>query len=136
MNGWSKIPGTWAAEAVCAQSDPEIFFPDKGQSYGIAKQICRVCPVQVQCLTFALDNGETHGIWGGTTHNDRRAMGYRHRRNIELDYGAPEAPDDEDWHGTPWGIKRHHRNRTEPCIDCRRARRAYARDYNQKRGTP
>lgn len=125
-----QYPGRWAEEALCSQIDPEVFFPEKGQTHTAAKHMCRQCPVQVQCLTFALDNGETHGIWGGTTHNERRYMGYRHRAELL----APEAPPDEDWHGTPWGIKRHLRIGTEVCRDCRLARRSYSREQRQKRG--
>ena len=62
---------------VCAQTDPEAFFPETGRGgtpeVKAAKAICRQCPVQNQCLEFALVNSEI-GIWGGTTNDDRRQI--------------------------------------------------------------
>jgi hypothetical protein len=55
----------WHADANCRGLDPELFFPSVGQTSEEAKRVCRACDVQVECLTFALNNGEKHGIWGG-----------------------------------------------------------------------
>lgn len=63
----------WMAEAVCASSDPEEWFPDKGSSSQVAKKICGECPVIDECLQFALENRE-QGIWGGTSHSERLRM--------------------------------------------------------------
>jgi len=62
--------GRWVLDAVCTQTDPEIFFPDKGGNPDPAKQICRTCPVRTQCLEHALTSGVS-GVWGGTTYNER-----------------------------------------------------------------
>lgn len=63
----------WAG-ALCAQTDPEAFFPEKGETPTTAKQICTTCPLQRQCLQYALTTGQDYGIWGGTTRNERRAL--------------------------------------------------------------
>jgi WhiB family redox-sensing transcriptional regulator len=58
--------------ALCAQTDPEIFFPEKGGSTRAAKQICRGCELRAQCLTYAVENDERYGIWGGLSERERR----------------------------------------------------------------
>ena len=68
------IPGDWAEEALCAQTDPDLFFPEKGGSTREAKAICEACPVTAQCLAFALDNCEPFGIWGGVSERARRSL--------------------------------------------------------------
>jgi WhiB family redox-sensing transcriptional regulator len=64
----------WVAAAVCASTDPEIFFPEKGGSTRSAKAICRRCPVAAECLAAALARDERFGIWGGLSERDRRAL--------------------------------------------------------------
>lgn len=55
----------WHRDALCAQADPEAFFPEKGGSPREAKQVCRRCPVREQCLTDAIAHDERFGVWGG-----------------------------------------------------------------------
>lgn len=81
MNDPYRIPveplpaDEWRSQALCAQVDTDVFFPDHaGASGRDAKQICRLCPVQEQCLQFALDTGQRHGIWGGLSERERRAL--------------------------------------------------------------
>ena len=64
----------WMESAVCASSDPEEWFPEKGVSAHKAKRICATCPVIDECLQFALDHDEAAGIWGGTSSRERRRM--------------------------------------------------------------
>lgn len=73
------VPGAWVDDALCAQVDPEIFFPEKGGSTREAKQTCARCPVAAQCLDYALANGESYGLWGGTSERERRALTGRTR---------------------------------------------------------
>lgn len=61
----------WMDEALCAQVDTELFYPEKGGSTRSAKQTCMECPVREQCLTYALENGERYGIWGGLSERER-----------------------------------------------------------------
>lgn len=62
---------------VCATTDPEAFFPEKGlggqKSVRLAKSMCNSCVYVTKCLQWAIDNNET-GIWGGTTERERRYM--------------------------------------------------------------
>lgn len=67
-------PPPWTTEALCAQTDPELWFPDKGGSPLTAQRICTKCPVAAECLEWALTNDERIGVWGGTTPGQRRAM--------------------------------------------------------------
>jgi WhiB family redox-sensing transcriptional regulator len=73
MIGADLLPvSTWQLEALCAQTDPEAFFPDKGGSTREAKKVCLSCPVRSQCLEDALTRGERFGIWGGLSERERR----------------------------------------------------------------
>lgn len=61
--------------ALCAQTDPELFFPERpGVSPRLAKQICAGCPVRVECLEYALRNGERFGVWGGLSPKERARL--------------------------------------------------------------
>jgi WhiB family redox-sensing transcriptional regulator len=64
----------WQDRALCAQTDPEAFFPEKGGSTREAKKVCRGCEVQAECLEFALENDERFGIWGGMSERERRRL--------------------------------------------------------------
>ncbi|GAA1647747.1 WhiB family transcriptional regulator [Microbacterium flavum] len=64
----------WQADALCAQTDPEAFFPEKGGSTRDAKRICTSCDVRDQCLEYALKNDERFGIWGGLSERERRKV--------------------------------------------------------------
>lgn len=67
-------PLSWQADALCAQTDPEAFFPEKGGSTRDAKRICSGCEVKAQCLDYALANDERFGIWGGLSERERRKL--------------------------------------------------------------
>lgn len=64
----------WKERALCAQTDPEAFFPEKGGSTRDAKRVCSGCEVRAECLTFALANDERFGIWGGLSERERRRL--------------------------------------------------------------
>ena len=66
--------GDWVLQALCAQVDNEIFFPDKGGSTLEGKRICEQCPVAAECLDYALENNERFGIWGGLSERERRKL--------------------------------------------------------------
>jgi WhiB family redox-sensing transcriptional regulator len=65
---------TWQERALCAQTDPEAFFPEKGGSTREAKRICSTCEVRSECLEYALEHDERFGIWGGLSERERRRM--------------------------------------------------------------
>lgn len=65
---------SWQERALCAQTDPEAFFPEKGGSTRDAKKICVSCEVRAECLAYALENDERFGIWGGLSERERRKL--------------------------------------------------------------
>jgi WhiB family redox-sensing transcriptional regulator len=82
----------WQDRALCAQTDPEMFFQEKGASTRPAKSVCNgtpqtddtpgtgPCPVRTECLEYALDRDERHGVYGG--------MSERERWHLKRDRGA------------------------------------------------
>jgi len=64
----------WQERALCAQTDPEAFFPEKGGSTREAKRICMGCEVRDECLEYALAHDERFGIWGGLSERERRRL--------------------------------------------------------------
>ena len=64
----------WQDRALCAQTDPEAFFPEKGGSTREAKKICLGCEVRHECLEYALAHDERFGIWGGLSERERRRL--------------------------------------------------------------
>lgn len=64
----------WAEEALCAQVDPDLWFPEKGGPTAQAKAVCQLCPVRRECLQEALDANIREGIWGGLSTNERRLL--------------------------------------------------------------
>ena len=74
---WDDTPASpeaWRADALCAETDPEAFFPEKGGSTRDAKRVCAGCPVRAECLEFALAGDERFGIWGGLSERERRKL--------------------------------------------------------------
>jgi WhiB family redox-sensing transcriptional regulator len=69
----------WRHQAACRSADPELFFPISRTGAGLAQveqaiRICQGCPVRVDCLTWALGRGMTHGVWGGLDEDQRQSM--------------------------------------------------------------
>lgn len=67
----------WAGDALCAQTDPEAFYPERGGSTSEAKAVCAGCLVQAECLDYALDHDERFGVWGGLSERERRHIKQR-----------------------------------------------------------
>lgn len=75
----------WQLDARCRHLDSDLFFPCEDEGRGarirrerVAKRICELCPVQLDCRTHALIHREPHGVWGGTNEIERRALQPRH----------------------------------------------------------
>jgi WhiB family redox-sensing transcriptional regulator len=69
----------WRDDAACLYADPGLFFPPSTSGRALpqvekAKEICQACPVRTPCLSWALEQGRSLGIWGGTTEDERRAI--------------------------------------------------------------
>ncbi|MFF4785740.1 WhiB family transcriptional regulator [Streptomyces griseorubiginosus] len=87
---------TWQDQAVCQSTeynpvDPEIFFPEPDETAKItaAKSLCGQCPVRRTCLDAALEGGDTHGIRGGMTEEEREAL--HDKLASRLDYSRVNA---------------------------------------------
>lgn len=75
----------WQSQAGCTGQDPELFFPaGRDDSLLVAahlravRPICAACPVALECLRWALDTAQEHGLWAATTPTQRR----RERRRV------------------------------------------------------
>lgn len=71
--------GDWAHRAACRNTDPDVMFLP-GADQHVSKQVCTPCPVRRDCLVEALTHGLEHGVWGGMTERERRALRRRHPR--------------------------------------------------------
>ena len=80
-----SLPGPWVADALCAQTDPECYFPEKGGDPRDAIAVCAQCPVRVPCAIWALTHHEA-GVWGGLTERQRTQLRRKHQP------------------GTPWNL--------------------------------
>ena len=74
----------WRASAACAAADPDLFFPvsSGGVSYQQerrAKAFCAICRVRPECLAFALETQQAHGVWGGLSERERARLTRRRR---------------------------------------------------------
>jgi len=77
--GLSDADRSWVEGAACLNTDPKLFFPPgEGSQYAqqikTAKEVCRQCNVQVECLNYALITNQDDGIWGGTLESERRKL--------------------------------------------------------------
>jgi WhiB family redox-sensing transcriptional regulator len=68
----------WRSLSACRHSDPELFFPIVESGPGLvqleaAKAVCARCDVRAECLSFATATVQDHGVWGGTSEEERRA---------------------------------------------------------------
>jgi len=69
-----RIRYDWQEQALCRQADPDLFFPERGSPGDSAKRVCVDCDVRLDCLEYALANGERYGIWGGLTERERTRL--------------------------------------------------------------
>lgn len=64
----------WREQALCAQVDPDLWFPEKGSQTHASKKVCAACPVAAQCLEWAVTHKQREGVWGGKSDQERRAI--------------------------------------------------------------
>jgi WhiB family transcriptional regulator, redox-sensing transcriptional regulator len=77
LPGEQAIRLEWWESAACREADPDMFFPVSSAGRGHdevarAKAVCAACQVRRRCLQFALATHQAHGVWGGTTEEERR----------------------------------------------------------------
>lgn len=75
-------PMEWRDRANCRSVNTSLFFPERGVSVEQARQVCQGCEVREDCLDYALENNERHGIWGGLSERQRRMMRRETRDNV------------------------------------------------------
>jgi len=68
----TRADTSWQARANCIGVDPDLFFPEHGESLAPAKAVCSGCEVRAECLDYALATGQHHGVWGGTSERERK----------------------------------------------------------------
>lgn len=82
----------WMIRAACAADhDPDLWYPDYSLPLQVrrdrtkrAVRICMDCPVRYECLRWAYEVGDEHGILGGLTKNQRSRIRNRVLRSREL----------------------------------------------------
>src|SRR5699024_353140 len=70
---------------ACLDEDPELFLPIGNTGPALIqiaedKMVCQRCDVREQCLAWALETGQDHGVWGGLSEDERRALKRRNSR--------------------------------------------------------
>ena len=70
----ARFAARWRDLAACRGAALNLFFPERGESAGPARQVCAACPVRQPCLDYAISNRIVYGIWGGLTERERRAL--------------------------------------------------------------
>ena len=76
------VTEVWQTKAACRGPQSAVFFPpphferrdEKLEREQRAKDICTTCAVRGDCLNYAVQIREQHGIWGGTTENERKQI--------------------------------------------------------------
>lgn len=121
----------WRDQAACRGHDPELWFPDPGETFKRreAIAICDTCPVLTPCAIEAHNKHIPHGIWGGQTAKQRSQIrGVRADRLATINRantGRPRQTSVEC--GTHQGYKRHHHRNEPACAPCRDAHAKHMR---------
>jgi WhiB family transcriptional regulator, redox-sensing transcriptional regulator len=117
-----KARADWRDNAACREIDLDLFFPLGTSERELirvaeAKRVCRACPVQAQCLAWALDHYVTDGIWGGITADERRAIREIVIKNVisqgntggisQLDIASGQVVDNPAAASSSYRISRH-----------------------------
>lgn len=95
------MPEAWTEKGACVRAlNPDAWFPERGANGNmearLALRVCADCPVKELCLKEALAQGSScEGIWGGTTHAERRKMLRMGCKTIE-EYKALTEPKTEE----------------------------------------
>jgi WhiB family redox-sensing transcriptional regulator len=101
---------SWQEQGACRGMDPDLWFPDRGESSVEGKRICREqCPVRFECLEYALEAHE-RGLWGGYSERERRRMRESPSKRKPIN------------HGTEGGYQAHVRRGVPVCHACNEAR--------------
>jgi len=75
----------WIEKAKCRGTDPDLFFPERGESTKEAKSVCRGCPIRRECLEYAVQGVEKFGIWGMMSERERRTVRRERKERLALE---------------------------------------------------
>ena len=93
----------WRHRAACRDEDPELFFPVGTSGPALlqtqeAKAVCARCPVNAECLRWALTSGRNEGVWGGMSEDERRALKRRDAHTTRpAPLPEPARPEPGEW---------------------------------------
>lgn len=83
----SGMDNEWMDDGACVGEPVELWFPDgaaSGDGTALARTVCQTCPVRAECLEWALTVPEEHGMWGGKSARERRAIRRQRQRQRQL----------------------------------------------------
>lgn len=95
MSSFHDLANSYDYEELPCRWAPDIFFPMDDSPkrtvalYRQAKALCLQCPIQAECLQYALENFESYGVWGGTAPTERKAL-FNPRAKREFDQSRAE----------------------------------------------
>jgi WhiB family redox-sensing transcriptional regulator len=83
----------WRSRGACVSADPDLFFPispggASQRQVAQAKAVCARCGVRAECLAFAVETRQAHGVWGGLAEEERARL----RRSLRAPGGSPLRP--------------------------------------------
>lgn len=83
-------PPAFDKNVNCAKVDPDLMTPDKDDyaANQAARNVCRGCPIQQECLAWSLETRTRHGVWGGLTERQRVGL---IRKRVTAAGGAVDA---------------------------------------------
>lgn len=74
----TELVADWRARAACSGYPNTLFFPSSDgpdePAVEKAKAVCSICPVNADCLQYALETNQRAGIWGGTSEKERKSL--------------------------------------------------------------
>jgi WhiB family redox-sensing transcriptional regulator len=116
----------WRDFAACQYEDPDTFFAE-GRSARLqvreAQVVCHGCPVRQQCGEYAIEAGETWGVWGGMSQQQlrKKRRRFRHSSQARSTPAQKRKSPEAAVCGTNSGYRRHVRDKTTICGPCRQA---------------
>jgi WhiB family redox-sensing transcriptional regulator len=78
---------SWQLRAACADDEvsPDLFFPPPGDDGAAAKRVCAGCSVREACLSWATETKVEHGVFGGLSWSERKALRAASRRRDRME---------------------------------------------------
>ncbi len=127
-------PTGWQSRAACrgtATTTRDPFFTAGNEDQALA--LCQVCPVEAACLAYAINTGQTYGVWGGKRQQELRRLLAQDRQGRRLRQGSEvarhfNADKTQCKHGHPFDLANTYytpdgRRRCRACL--RAARRSW-----------